>query len=118
MGRKTFLGILDKTMAKSFPERSQETTSSGDEGVSIPEKEEPETVGSHTESELPVRCLSGDCEYVSYKNVNGVTALWCSKTKETVYNMKSCPFEKWYKDEKGWPHNIKSDESNKRGRHD
>ena len=71
MSKKTFLGILDKTMAKKHPERPRETTSSGDEGVSIPEKEASKTVGSHTESKLPVRCLSGDCEYVVIRMLMG-----------------------------------------------
>ena len=104
MGKKTFLGIIDKTIAGRRHERPQEMNSSIGEGVSMAAKEVSNDVDNHTGSELPVRCLSGDCEYVSYKDVNGVTALWCSKENKTVLNTERCPLDRWYKDENGWPH--------------
>ncbi len=68
------------------------------------QKDGAKSVESYNNEELPIRCLGHTCEYVSYKNLDGRTALWCSKTKETVYNMKSCPFERWYKDNDDLPH--------------
>ncbi len=104
MGKKTFLGVLNKSRKKELDEMRQETTLKMSQGESVPQKEDPKPIESYNSAELPVRCLGHTCEYVSYKDVDGMTALWCSKTKKTVYNMKSCPFEKWYKDENDWPY--------------
>jgi hypothetical protein len=104
MGKKTFLGVLNKSRKKQLDERRQEKTLKMSQGDSMSQKEDPKPTESYNGGDLPVRCLGHTCEYVSYKDVDGMTALWCSKTKKTVYNMKSCPFERWYKDEKGWPH--------------
>ncbi len=106
MGKKKFLGVLNKSLKKQSREKRQdleESIQNAQETDAI-EREEPEPVASYNTAELPVRCMGHNCEYVSYKNVDGMTALWCSKTKKTVYNMRSCPFEKWYKDEESWPY--------------
>ena len=57
----------------------------------------------HGANEKPSRCLGVDCEYVSYKDTEGRTVLWCSKVNEKVYDIQDCPFENWFKDDKGWP---------------
>ncbi len=106
MGKKTFLGVLDKSLKKQSREKRQDLEESiqNAQRTDAIEREEPEPIESYNTAELPVRCMGHNCEYVSYKDVDGMTALWCSKTKKTVYNMKRCPFERWYKDEEGWPH--------------
>ncbi len=104
MGKKTFIGVLNKSRKKELDERRQETILESGKGLNMHENKDLAPVESYNSTELPVRCLGHNCEYVSYKDVDGITALWCSKTKKTVYNMKSCPFERWYKDEEGWPH--------------
>ena len=104
MGKKTFLGVLNKSQKNLLDEMRQETTLKMSQGESMSQKEGPKPTESNNGGDLPVRCMGHNCEYVSFKDVDGMTALWCSRTKETVYNMKSCPFERWYKDEEGWPH--------------
>ncbi len=54
--------------------------------------------------ELLIRCFDLDCEYVSYNEMGGKKALWCSKEKKVVYDIERCPFEKWFRDEKGKIH--------------
>jgi len=49
------------------------------------------------------RCLGFDCEYVSYQDREGRLVLWCSKVNEKVFVIEGCPFEHWFKDDKGWP---------------
>ncbi len=52
-------------------------------------------------TERPSKCLGVDCEYVSYKDKWGRLILWCSRVNETVYDIQNCPFEHWFKDDKG-----------------
>jgi len=49
----------------------------------------------------PPRCLGFDCEYVSYKDREGRVVLWCSKVNEKVYDLADCPFENWFKEDRG-----------------
>ncbi len=57
----------------------------------------------HSANEKPSRCLGADCEYVSYKDMDGRSVLWCSKVNEKIYDIQDCPFENWSKDDNGWP---------------
>jgi hypothetical protein len=68
---------------------------SGKEGLKPTER--------HGANERPSSCLGFDCEHVSYKDTEGRTVLWCGKVNEKVYGIQDCPFENWFKDDKGWP---------------
>ena len=96
--------ISDIYLPNKGPERPQERTSNGDEGGSMPEQNDSGSDGIYNNEELLTRCFGYDCEYVSYRELDGKRVLWCSKEKKTVYNTKRCPFENCYKDEKGRIH--------------
>ena len=103
MPNSNYLDIFNQALNKRLPERPQETTSEGSEGVSMPLKECPEPIEGKEVDGPASRCLGLDCEYVSYKDREGRQVLWCSKENEKVYDIEDCPFENWFKDKNGWP---------------
>jgi len=68
----------------------------------MPGKQSLEPIEGIEADEIPIRCLGFDCEYVSYKNIEGSQVLWCSKVNAKVYDTQDCPFENWFKDDNGW----------------
>ncbi len=99
MRNKTILETPDKSPKGQKIDPIRETFHQNDPLTSARRNKEADSSGESYDPDLPVRCLGHNCEYVSYKDVGGKTALWCSRTNETVYNMKSCPFERWYRDD-------------------
>ena len=66
---------------------------SGKEGLKPKER--------HGANEKPSRCLGYDCQYVRFQDIMGRLVLWCSKVNEKVYDIQDCPFEHWFKDDRG-----------------
>jgi hypothetical protein len=77
MGKKTFLGVFDKSLKKQLREKRQNLKEiiEIDQGLDTLQKDDPKPIESYNTAELTVRCLGHNCEYVSYKNVDGITAL-------------------------------------------
>jgi hypothetical protein len=50
---------------------------------------------------LAPKCFGHDCEYVGYKETEGKLVFWCSKVNEDVFDIQACPFENWFKDDRG-----------------
>ncbi len=101
MPKRSNLDIFGKSLKNRPPQRSVSNTLGEGQGVSMPEKQGLEPIeGKEADGPTP-RCLGFDCEYVSYKDIEGKTVLWCSKVNEKVYVMQDCPFENWFKDDKG-----------------
>ena len=99
--KRSYLDIFGKSLKKRLPERPQETTSISSEGVSMPENDRPEPNEGKEVDGPTSRCLGFDCEYVSYKDTEGKRVLWCSKVNKKVFVIQDCPFEKWFKEDKG-----------------
>ena len=40
-------------------------------------------------------CTDPDCEYVRYRDSEGVRVFWCSLTDEVITDLGNCPLDRW-----------------------
>lgn len=101
MVKSDYFDIFDNALKKRPPESAYNKTSEEGQGVSMPPNDRLGPVeGGEVGGPAP-RCLGFDCEYISYQDREGRTVLWCSKVNEKVFVIQDCPFENWFKDDKG-----------------